>query len=245
MVKMTTTITKYLKLPFQFEEKRLLQDLQSVQESNWASHFNTGGYEGDWKVIPLYAPKGDPNNIFAMQTNKGELALTPLMQHCPYFLQVIQQFKCPLLSVRLLNLGVGAEIKPHRDHELGYEDDCFRLHIPITTNPQVSFMLDGKQLNMQPGECWYTNVNYIHSVANKGSSDRVHLVIDGERNNWSDELFFSRAPKESFFPKKEETLSLKTLEGMVKNLLQQDNPAARSLMVELEAKIENLKKQSK
>lgn len=237
---MTTTITRYLKLPFQFEEKLLLQDLQSVQEANWAAHFNTGGYEGDWKAIPLYAPKGDPRNIFAMQTDGAELQPTPLLQHCPYFQQLIQQFHCPLLSVRLLKLGAGAEIKPHRDHELGYEDGCFRLHIPISTNPQVSFILDGEQLDMQPGECWYTNVNFVHSVANNGKSDRVHLVVDGARNDWSDELFFSLAPQDSFSPDKtnQPTYSKDTLLKMIAELEGMDNETSRELIIKLRAQLD-------
>lgn len=239
----TMSITKHLKLPFLFEEKALVRDFESVQEVQWTAHFNTAGYEGDWRVIPLYAPDGNPNNIFAMQLEDTELAPTPLMDHCPYFRQLIQRFHCPLLSVRLLKLGVGAEIKPHRDHELGYENGCFRLHIPITTNPGVSFMLDGERLNMLPGECWYTNVNYVHSVANKGQSDRVHLVIDGARNGWSDELFFSLAPRESFFPKHEEELSVEILEEMIENLHQQDNPASRELILELKTRINTLKNQ--
>lgn len=239
----TENIIRHLKLPFQFDEKELVQDLKSAQEAIWTAHFNRAGYEGEWKVIPLYAPKGDPTNIFALQQESPELAPTPLMLHCPYFQQLILQFKCPLLSVRLLKLGMGAEIKPHRDHELGYEDGCFRLHIPITTNSGVSFILDGEKLDMQPGECWYTNVNFVHSVANKGETDRVHLVLDGERNHWSDEIFFSLAPKASFFPEKEEPLSLEMLQGMIENLQEQDNLAARSLIVELKKKIENSKNQ--
>lgn len=234
-----TGITKFLKLPFQFEEERLVRDLQAVQEAKWTAHFNTAGYEGDWKVIPLYAPKGDPHNILAMQIAESELAPTPLVQHCSYFQEIIQQFQCTLLSVRLLKLGVGAQIKPHRDHELGYEDGCFRVHIPITTNPDVSFMLDGEQLIMKPGECWYTNVNYVHSVANKGQNDRVHLVLDGKRNEWSDELFFSLAPRNSFFPGKsdEPKYSRETILKMIAELEKMDNEASRELIVKLRAQI--------
>jgi quercetin dioxygenase-like cupin family protein len=240
MVTMNTTgITRFLKLPFQFDEEQLVRDFQAVQEAKWTAHFNTAGYEGDWKVIPLYAPKGDPRNIFAMQADEAELAPTPLMQHCPYFQQVIRQFKCPLLSVRLLKLGVGAEIKPHRDHELGYEDGCFRLHIPIITNPQVSFLLDGEKLDMQVGECWYTNVNHVHSVANRGQSDRVHLVLDGARNDWSDELFFSLAPPNTFFPDESDKprYSRDIIMKMIAELEKMDNEVSRELIVKLRAQI--------
>lgn len=233
----TTKITTHLKLPFQFNEQQLLTDLNKVLQYDWKAHFNTMGYEGSWNSIALYAPNGDPKNILAMHDDKRPLAATPIMQSCDYFREVLAQFHCPLLSVRLLNLGAGAYIKPHRDHELGYEDDCFRLHVPITTNPQVSFVLNNQELPMQPGECWYTNVNYVHSVANKGQEDRIHLVFDGARNVWSDELFFSLAPAESFRAAEPAEEDAATLQRMIEELELGKIPGTEGLIAELRAKL--------
>jgi hypothetical protein len=177
---MEQKITKYLKLPFNFDEKKLKTDLSLLLQEKWIPHFNTSGYDGDWKVIPLYAKNGNEEDIFALSMGDSSVVETPILKNCAYFKTVIASFKFPILSARLLKLGVGAKIKPHCDHNLGYEDNCFRLHIPITTNDDVSFILDGDLLKMLPGACWYTNVNYTHSVSNTGKSDRVHLVIDGE-----------------------------------------------------------------
>ena len=227
----------YLKLPLQFEEKKLVEDLQSILEKPWTPHFNTDGYEGHWSSIALYSENGEETNIHAMHDEQAVLKETAIMRDCLYLKEVVHAFNCPLLSVRLLNLGVGAFIKPHRDHALGYEDGCFRLHIPISTNDQVQFMLDGQSLNMKPGECWYTNVNYEHSVANQGKTDRVHLVIDGQRNDWSDDLFFSLAPKESFFPKMEEKNTPETIKQIIEQLKQLDEPAAKELIKQFQKKL--------
>ncbi|MEL6865420.1 MAG: aspartyl/asparaginyl beta-hydroxylase domain-containing protein, partial [Bacteroidota bacterium] len=128
-------------------------------------------------------------------------------------------------------------IKPHRDFRLGYEDDNFRIHIPITTNDQVSFVLGGEQLRMLPGECWYTNVNFTHSVANNGSTDRVHLVIDGERNAWSDELFFSLAPRAQFnLPEDRQAYKQHILET-IKGLKEIGTPKAEEMIRELEKRL--------
>jgi len=234
-------ITKFLKLPYQFDENLLLTDLKVVNESQWIPHFNTGGYEGNWKSIALYSTSGNETNIFAMGNDATAIVETPLMKDCLYFKQVIGNFKCTLLSVRLLRLGAGAVIKPHRDHQLGYEDNTFRLHIPISTNPDVHFILDDERIILLPGECWYTNVNYIHSVLNHGKSDRVHLVIDGERNAWSDKLFFSLAAKESFFPPKEEVYSAVTIKQIINELKHSNQPAANQLIVKLQADLDALK----
>ncbi len=232
--------TAYLKLPFQFNKEKLAHDLSLIFDGNWISHFNTTGYHGDWKAISLYAPKGEESNIFALSTFDSIISETATLKKCQYFKEVINSFECPILTARILRLGVGAEIKPHRDHALGYEDGNFRLHIPIVTNSNVHFKLDGTELKMLPGECWYTNVNYVHSVKNKGESDRVHLVIDGKRNEWSDRLFFSLAPAESFQPIPKEDDSEETIKRTIEELKQLNEPIAKQMINELLSKLTEL-----
>jgi len=84
-----------------------------------------------------------------------------------------------LESVRFLRLAVGSVIHEHRDPGLRVEDGVFRLHIPVRTNPDVDFRVDGQQVTMAEGECWYMNFDLPHALANRGTSDRVHLVVDG------------------------------------------------------------------
>lgn len=230
-------ITKYLKFPVQFDEQRLVSDLSRAMESQWIPHFNTGGYSGNWKAVSLYAAGGNEQNIFAHLQDHSSISETLLMKECSYFREVLDYFKFQILSVRLLRLEVGAEIKPHTDHELGYEDGQFRLHIPIVTNPDIEFILDGERLIMLPGECWYTNVNFVHSVANRGTEDRVHLVIDGARNAWTDKLFFSLAPESSFEVEQEEELSQETIQRMLEELKNNPQMADHPIIRELEGKL--------
>jgi quercetin dioxygenase-like cupin family protein len=114
---------------------------------------------------------------------------TPLMAVCPAIQDFLSAFKCPVMSVRLLNLKKGAVIKEHRDHELAFEHGEARLHIPIFTNEQVEFYVQGERIPMQPGECWYINANLPHRVANYGDIDRIHLVVDCVVNDWLTALF--------------------------------------------------------
>ncbi|WBX75049.1 aspartyl/asparaginyl beta-hydroxylase domain-containing protein [Tenacibaculum ovolyticum] len=232
--------TKFLKLPFQFNTKKLISDLSLILDKNWVSHFNTDGYNGDWKAISLYAHNGEESNIFALPTATSIISETSILKKCHYFKEVINSFKCAILTARILRLNVGAEIKPHRDYELGYEDGNFRLHIPIITNSGVQFILDNNELTMLPGECWYTNVNYVHSVKNIGKEDRIHLVIDLIRNEWTDELFFSLAPKESFKAIPKENDSPETIRQIINELKRSEEPAAKQLINELQYKLDNL-----
>ncbi|WP_340201056.1 aspartyl/asparaginyl beta-hydroxylase domain-containing protein [Ascidiimonas sp. W6] len=226
----TSKPTRYLKLPFLFNEKRLVEEVETILRRKWTPHFNTGGYEGSWNSIALYAPEGKENYIQAMPDEKSTLQETAALKEASYIKEVLNCFECEFLSVRLLRLEVGAFIKPHRDYQLGYENGCFRLHIPIITHDKIEFILDNDHLMMLPGECWYTNVNYVHSVANKGTKDRIHLVVDGARNSWSDELFFSLAPKASFFPEQRESYSPETKQRIIEALKRMDTPASKSLI---------------
>ena len=100
----------------------------------------------------------------------------------------MRRFQCPLEAVRLLRLGPHARIREHRDIDLGYEFGEIRIHIPVTSNPEVAFYLDGERVDMKPGEAWYMELNLPHRVENAGTGDRVHLVVDCLLNDWLREM---------------------------------------------------------
>ncbi len=222
----------YLKLPFLFEKEALLKDLKTISEEMWLPQIYKMNYDGEWTSLALFARDGE-NNTFAFGNADGELKETIALKKCDYFRQVISTFQCPLISVRLLKLNAGSVIKAHQDFKLGYEDNNFRIHIPITTNERVEFILDGERLKMLPGECWYTNVNFVHSVANRGTQDRVHLVLDGERNDWSDKLFFSLAPRERFNLDESQS-SKETRERIIEELKNINGLNSKELIEQLE-----------
>ena len=57
----------------------------------------------------------------------------------------------------------------------------------------MEFILNQVRILMNEGECWYLNVNRPHRVANHGTSDRIHLVIDCVVNDWLRELLLTAA----------------------------------------------------
>lgn len=83
-------------------------------------------------------------------------------------------------------------------------------------------------------------MNYVHSVINSGESDRLHLVIDGGRNEWMDQLFFSLAPEESFQPIAKENDSPKTIKRIIEELKRSNEPVAKQLINELQQKLTEL-----
>ncbi|MDF1698372.1 MAG: aspartyl/asparaginyl beta-hydroxylase domain-containing protein [Saprospiraceae bacterium] len=228
-------IPKFLKFPFQFDAERLVDDLNSISEHDWSPQIYKMNYSGKWTSLALISPNGK-NDTFSTSNARQGTRPTAILEKSPYFKEVFATFQSPFITARLLRLNAHSEIKPHRDFKLGYEDNNFRLHIPIITNAQVEFVMEGEQIVMQAGECWYTNVNYTHSVANRSDQDRIHLVIDCERNEWSDHIFFSLAPKESFNLDETKT-SIETLQRTLEELEHQNDPKLAGLMLQLKEDI--------
>ncbi|MES2923639.1 MAG: aspartyl/asparaginyl beta-hydroxylase domain-containing protein [Verrucomicrobiota bacterium] len=143
-------------------------------------------YNGTWDVLPLRGTAGATHPVMMIYSDPGctDFANTPFLKEVPYLQSVLASFQCPLQSVRLMRLTPGSEIKEHCDHDLSAEFGQVRLHIPITTNPDVDFFLNGTHVPMRPGSCWYLRLADPHAVRNRGTTDRVHLVIDATLNGW-------------------------------------------------------------
>ena len=50
--------------------------------------------------------------------------------------------------------------------------------MPITTNPRVRFMIDGRPYQFKVGEAYEINNQKTHSVMNKGGEDRITFIFD-------------------------------------------------------------------
>jgi len=172
------------KLPFDLDPKLLRSDLEQLGPDIWTPHFNTGYYEGDWAGVALRSNGGATNQLYSHPKPEGFFVDTPLLDHCPNLRSAVELFKCPTRAVRLLRLTAGSSIREHRDFDLSYLDGQLRFHIPIITNPDVVFFLDARQVEMKEGECWYLDLSLPHWVENRGATDRIHLVIDCEANDW-------------------------------------------------------------
>lgn len=184
---------KYLQLPFMFDAAKMQEELTQLENNVWHLHYQQKHYEGEWSAIPLRSINGEKNNVLIDVKNDAVYEDTIFLEQSPYFKEVLNRFECTLQSVRLLKLGAGALIKEHRDAELYFEKGFMRLHIPVITNDSVDFFLDGEKLPLQEGECWYMNFNLLHSLHNRSTKDRVHLVIDAEVNDWVKNIFASNA----------------------------------------------------
>jgi hypothetical protein len=187
----TNAIPSSLQLPLRFDAETLARDVDALGPADWTPHFNTSYFEGTWTGVPLIGPAGETHPIRQLHPEPGckEFEATEILGRCPNLRAVLDRFDCTIQSARLLRLGGGAHIREHTDHDLGFEDGEVRLHLPIQTDLDVEFVLDGERIVMNPGELWYLNVNLPHEVINRGTLDRTHLVVDCEVNEWLAGLF--------------------------------------------------------
>jgi hypothetical protein len=74
-------------------------------------------------------------------------------------------------------LVAGGKITPHVDRHPSFHHG-HRIHVPISTNPRVRFMIDGRPYQFKVGEAYEINNQLTHSVMNKGSEDRITFIFD-------------------------------------------------------------------
>jgi len=175
-----------VRLPLRFDVARMRAEVEALTADAWVRHYVPANFEGEWDVLPLRSPAGATHPIQQIYSDPcaTEYVDGPLLSRAPYIREVIASFACPLRAVRLMRLTPGSRIKEHSDHDLGAEYGKARIHVPVTTNPDVVFEVNRRPVEMAPGETWYLRLSDPHRVANDGTSDRVHLVIDAILDDW-------------------------------------------------------------
>jgi Aspartyl/Asparaginyl beta-hydroxylase len=74
-------------------------------------------------------------------------------------------------------LKAGGRITPHFDAHMTFRAS-HRIHVPITTNPRVRFMIDGRPFRFEVGQAYEINNQLTHSVMNSGAEDRITFIFD-------------------------------------------------------------------
>lgn len=160
---------EFIQLPIKFDSVRLAEEVKRLDQSQWIAHHE--GFKGNFSV-PLVSVNGEDNNDF-----KGQMAETKTLKSCRYLRQVLGSFGEVIGRSRLMGLEAGSEVPLHSDINYHWYKRV-RIHIPIVTDPNVSFFCGDKQVHMQPGEAWVFDSWKYHKVCNNSDVFRVHLVID-------------------------------------------------------------------
>ncbi len=117
-----------------------------------------------------------PNIVVSQEPGWPRLSEVAL----PLMNETIKRFYTPggtVIRAMAAKLLAGNVITSHTDKHPSFH--CgHRIHVPITTNPRVRFMIDGQPYQFKVGEAYEINNQKTHSVMNKGAEDRITFIFD-------------------------------------------------------------------
>ncbi|WP_041741719.1 aspartyl/asparaginyl beta-hydroxylase domain-containing protein [Collimonas fungivorans] len=127
------------------------------------------GQEFDaWPERQLYNHGWDVYGLYVGQQ--------PLLENCifcPHTAELLQQV--PGLShAGFSRLAAGAEISPH----VGYSDQVLRLHLGLRAGEDCGIRVGAQVRRWIPGECLVFDDTVEHEAWNRGSSERLVLLVD-------------------------------------------------------------------
>lgn len=168
-----------IRFSYQFDAQRIWQELQAIEQSFDTIH-SIRIKENKLQGMHLITPNRDGEK----DGNGFSYRLTAELKQSPYLQSILDTFQCDKFIFRVHNLKAKGEIKLHRDLGRGLQDRIVRIHIPVTSNEEVYFYVNGERVQMQNGECWFADITQFHEVENRSDTDRLQLMMDCELNEW-------------------------------------------------------------
>jgi hypothetical protein len=159
----------FFQLPVLFDVARLQAEVATLPDEAWVSHPDQVPGNSAARLISAGGEESDAVH--------GQMLPTPWLEGLPYLRQVLASFGVVWGRSRLMRLAPGAGVPEHADINYHWHTRV-RLHIPVTTRPQVRFHCDGQSVYMAAGEAWIFDNWRRHHVENGADIERIHLVAD-------------------------------------------------------------------
>lgn len=195
-------IYERLELGFDIEKlRRHLQEvvfplkpmMQGAYFGGWSVLSSNGSYTDGWQMGHLaFQDKNgqssvDRDALRAMNLDEEEHFNRPTEIYSGYLQQVMEEIQAYGLTVfraRISLLTAGGRSSTHRDG--ADESYKVRLHIPIITNPGCFFETEeGAAHFPADGGAYVVRVNRLHTIYNRGTSHRFHLMMNIRDTNQS------------------------------------------------------------
>ena len=162
--------TPFTRLLLRVDAAALAAEVAEIDEAAWRPH--PDGMAGN-SALPLLAAHGDPTD----DATRGPMEPTPHLARLPYTRQVLAGLGTVIGRSRLMRIAEEAEVTPHVD-SAHYWWDRVRIHVPVTTNPDVRFQVGDVTQHLGTGEVWAVDTWDRHRVVNPAAHRRIHLVVD-------------------------------------------------------------------
>ena len=161
------------------ESASLIEAVLSQDDEAWrANEYRQNAYEvhNQTESLVMIFCDGWPEMKVTKESAWDALKETAV----PLMRQIIEDFYPPggtVIRAMAAKLKAGGIISPHRDTHQTFTHS-HRIHIPITTNPGVRFMINGRPHRFEVGHAYEINNQKNHSVMNSGSEDRITFIFD-------------------------------------------------------------------
>jgi hypothetical protein len=163
-----------------FDIEALCERILSQKQGAWAEHSsrqkNYDVHADTESIVMLFCDEGWPEGVIHREPGWERLADVAL----PLIERIVETCYQPggtLLRAMAAKLKPQGRIRPHRDNlksfHLGH-----RIHVPVTSNDGVRFMIDGKPYPFEVGQAYEINNQKKHSVMNLGREDRISFIFD-------------------------------------------------------------------
>lgn len=162
------------------DARSLIDAVLALDEEAWLENVNR---QNDYEVhkqtqsVVLVFCEG-PMDDLAVSKQPGWELLSDVA--VPVMHDLIGRFYPPggtIIRAMAAKLLSGGRINPHFDSHASFRHS-HRIHVPITTNNRVRFMIDGKPFRLEVGNAYEINNQKTHSVMNSGSEDRITFIFD-------------------------------------------------------------------
>jgi len=154
----------------------LAQDEVAWQEDQYRQETFDVHYDTESIVMVFVDLDSWPDIVVSKEPGWARLADVAL----PLMDDIISRLYPPggtVIRAMAAKLLAGKKITPHVDKHPSFHKG-HRIHVPITTNSRVRFMIDGQPYQLQVGQAYELNNQKMHSVMNKGKEDRITFIFD-------------------------------------------------------------------
>jgi hypothetical protein len=157
----------------------LIEKVLGMEEQAWrANEFRQNAYAVHYKTesLVLLFCDGWPDLTISREAAWDDLHMLaePLMNG------ILEEHYPPggtIIRAMAAKLKAGSIITPHRDSHESFAHS-HRIHLPLTTNPGVRFMINGRPHRLKVGQAYEINNQLNHSVMNNGKEDRITFIFD-------------------------------------------------------------------
>ena len=143
---------------------------QLIRQQSYEVHKDTES------IVMLFCDETWPDGDVHREVGWDRIAndAMPIINH------IIETYYNPggiVLRAMAAKLKAGGRISPHVDSLKSFHMG-HRIHVPITTNTSVRFMIEGKPYQFEVGKVYELNNQKTHSVMNMSKDDRISFIFD-------------------------------------------------------------------